>query len=129
MEIVVLDTDVWSYLYKGDTRADLFRDFLLNKQVAISFQTVAELYFWAKNRNWAEPRLQDLAKALSYFVILHSDIETSLIWSDIRSKRAKIGKPLSPQDAWIAACTIRHKATLLTHNASDFSDIPELILL
>lgn len=48
MEIVVLDTDVWSYLYKGDTRADLFRDFLLNKQVAISFQTVAELYFWAK---------------------------------------------------------------------------------
>jgi tRNA(fMet)-specific endonuclease VapC len=43
-EIVIVDTDVVSYLFKGDTRAEAYRQHLRGKTLAISFMTVAELY-------------------------------------------------------------------------------------
>lgn len=50
--IVVLDTDVVSFLFKGDTRAEAYRPHLRGKIPALSFMTVAELYQWVFVRNW-----------------------------------------------------------------------------
>jgi predicted nucleic acid-binding protein len=44
---ILVDTDVFSYLMKEDTRGEFFKQFLHHKSAAISFITVAELYFWA----------------------------------------------------------------------------------
>ena len=49
---VILDTDVVSFLFKGDTRAEAYRIHLRGKTLALSFMTVAELYQWALVRNW-----------------------------------------------------------------------------
>ena len=57
METVVLDTDVFSFLLKGDTRAALYRSQLSGKRLAICFVTVAELYRWAIQKNWGAQRL------------------------------------------------------------------------
>ncbi len=62
--IVIVDTDVVSYLFKGDTRAEAYRQHLLGKTPAISFMTVAELYQWAFVRNWGEHRLARLDERL-----------------------------------------------------------------
>jgi len=35
-----------------------------------------------------------------------------------------MGREIACGDAWIAASAIRRGATLLTHNAKDFEDIP-----
>jgi predicted nucleic acid-binding protein len=47
---VVMDTDVWSFVFKGDTRAQRYLPYLADKTVCVSFQTVAELYQWAEIR-------------------------------------------------------------------------------
>ena len=41
---LVVDADVISFLFKNDTRAKLYEPHLDQRQVVISFMTVAELY-------------------------------------------------------------------------------------
>ena len=54
MSSVVLDTDVWSFLFKGDSRAEQYRPYLEDNVLCISFQTVAELYQWIETAGWGE---------------------------------------------------------------------------
>jgi hypothetical protein len=42
MEFVVIDTDVISYIFKGDTRGEMYRPHLDNRLGVLSFMTVAE---------------------------------------------------------------------------------------
>ena len=51
MTTLIVDTDVVSFLLKGDTRAQLYRPHLQGRTLALSFMTVAELYQWAFVRN------------------------------------------------------------------------------
>jgi predicted nucleic acid-binding protein len=44
---VVLDTDVVSFLFKSDNRAQLYLPHLRDRQWLISFMTEAELEQWA----------------------------------------------------------------------------------
>jgi tRNA(fMet)-specific endonuclease VapC len=57
MTTLIVDTDVVSFLLKGDTRAHLYRPHLQDQTLALSFMTVAELYQWAYVRNWGERKL------------------------------------------------------------------------
>ncbi len=126
MAYVVVDTDVWSFLYKGDTRAEQYRLHLEGHTLCISFQTVAELYRWALTRNWGQRRIQELELALRSFVVLPYDNAVAMAWAKICAEREKLGKPISAQDAWVAACTVRHRCLLVTHNAADYVAISNL---
>jgi len=44
----------------------------------------------------------------------------------VRVERRKQGRPISVQDAWVAACALRYGCSLLTHNAADFAGITGL---
>jgi tRNA(fMet)-specific endonuclease VapC len=50
------------------------------------------------------------------------------IWGSVRTSRASSGRPISPQDAWVAATALRYNLALITHNASDYQDISNLRL-
>jgi predicted nucleic acid-binding protein len=126
MSIIVLDTDVWSFLFKADSRAEHYRPYLEDNVLCISFQTVAELYQWIETASWGEKRREKLHQWLRHFQVLGYDDATALVWARIRSAREKQGRPLSAQDAWVAACTLRHGSMLLTHNASDYEGIQDL---
>lgn len=54
MSLVVVDTDIVSYGFKGDTRFLDFRQHLDGGDVspAVSFMTIAELSHWVLSRNW-----------------------------------------------------------------------------
>jgi len=54
MEKVVLDTNVVSYLMRGDNRALPYKPHLMNRIVSISFMTVGELYEGAYRNSWSE---------------------------------------------------------------------------
>jgi len=43
MAVRVIDTDVWSYLYKGSNEAKLYEPHPFGNILVISFQTQAEL--------------------------------------------------------------------------------------
>ena len=57
MTPVVLDTDVVSFLFKNDTRAQAYFRHLLDRQWLISFMTEAELEQWALLANWQAKRV------------------------------------------------------------------------
>jgi tRNA(fMet)-specific endonuclease VapC len=126
MATVLLDTDVVSFLFKGDSRATAYAPLLVGNRLALSFMTVAELFQWAAVRKWGARRVGQLEQALTAYLIIPSDIELCRTWGVVRASRASAGHPISPQDAWIAATALRHSLALITHNASDYQGIAHL---
>jgi len=68
LDAYVIDTDVFSYILKGDTRATPYQQYLTNTIVVISFMSVAELERWAIKRNWSAIRRVGLRRFLDAFV-------------------------------------------------------------
>ncbi|MBL8203019.1 MAG: type II toxin-antitoxin system VapC family toxin [Blastocatellia bacterium] len=129
MNMVLLDTNIVSYLFKGDSRADQYAPHLLQQELAISMMTVAELFQWAGIRNWGTVRIAQLEALLNSYTILPSDLETCRSWANVRVERHNLGHPISPQDAWIAATALRYGVSLVTHNPSDFQKITGLSVI
>jgi tRNA(fMet)-specific endonuclease VapC len=126
MTALIVDIDVVSFLLKDDTRAQLYRPHLQDKTLALSFMTVAELYQWAYVRNWGVRKLTRLEEQLHRYVIVPFDNELCKQWANISVQRQRMGRPISVQDAWIAATALRHSCPLVTHIRDDFSDITDL---
>jgi predicted nucleic acid-binding protein len=126
MDFVAIDTDVCSFLLKGDSRAELYRPHLIGKVPCLALQTVAELLQWAALHRWGASRRSRFNTWLGHFRLLGGDIETCQAWAQVRAERTRAGLPISPQDAWIAACALRHDMLLLTHNSGDYANISQL---
>ena len=56
--MIVLDTDVMSFLFKGDTRAQAYLVHLQDRRWLISFMTEAELEQWALLGNWGAKKVE-----------------------------------------------------------------------
>ena len=126
MSILLVDTDVVSFIFKQDSRAAEYAPLLKGNRLALSFMTVAELFQWAAVRNWGTARIERLEQSLTNYLIIPVDIELCRRWGNLRAQLQAIGKPISPQDAWIAATALRHNLPLVTHNTKDFAEIPGL---
>lgn len=128
--MVLLDTNIVSFLFKGDNRAKDYAPYLQGQQLAISFMTVAELYQWAAVRQWGQQRLNQLEQTLkTSYIVLAFDIALCRQWGLVRAKQHSIGRPISPEDAWIAATAIQFDLPLVTHNPADFETIVGLSLI
>ena len=130
MNVILLDTNIVSFIFKGDSRAKEYAPHLQGKRLAISFMTVAELYQWATIRKWGSQRIKQLEQTLmSNYTVLSFDIALCQKWGEIRAKRRAMGKPISPEDAWVAATALQHDLPLVTHNPKDFEGIPSLVII
>lgn len=130
MTVILLDTNVVSFVFKGDSRAQLYFDALQDKQPAVSFMTVAELYQWAAIREWGEERTRRLTQTLQEtYLVLSFDFALCQLWGSLRAQRRILGDPISPQDAWIAATAFYYDIPLITHNPKDFKNIPHLTVV
>jgi len=49
-------------------------------------------------------------------------------YGSIRAELASIGLPIGPNDLLIAAIAVAHHLRLVTHNVTEFSRVPQLIL-
>lgn len=129
MSVVLLDTNIVSYLFKRDTRAALYAPHVQGQELAISVMTVAELFQWAEMRSWGQARTAELERHLDRYTILPVDIPACRKWAFVRSHRSTKGLPISPQDAWVAATALRYELPLVTHNKDDFQEIPGLTII
>jgi tRNA(fMet)-specific endonuclease VapC len=129
MDTLLLDTNIVSFLLKQDSRAKLYTPYLQSHRLAISFMTVAELFQWAAMHNWGPRRTNQLEATLKTYLILTFDIALCRLWGQIRSNCRAIGRPISPQDAWIAAAALQYRLPLVTHNPTDFQTIEGLQLI
>ena len=129
-EVVVVDTDVVSFLFKQDTRAVRYERHLLERILILSAQSRAELYAWPIRRSWGISRRQDLDLfLLTRFTVEYPDDRLCRIYGDLTANAQRIGRPLPSGDAWQAATAIRLQVPLVTHNASNYAGVPGLQLI
>jgi tRNA(fMet)-specific endonuclease VapC len=127
--VVVVDTDVFSYIFLQSPKAGLYVPHLEDHLPALSFQTVAELYQGAFQRGWGERRLGQLAAELRKYVVLPFQMEMAQQWARVRSDGKSSGHPIEAPDAWIAATALWAGCPLITHNRRDFEHIEGLTVI
>ncbi len=126
---VLLDTDVFSYFFKQDTRARPYELDIQNRQLCLCFQTIAEIKAWTLSRNWGKPRRDALDNVLARYLVLPYDTPMADAWAQTSTDRKRIGRPIACGDAWIAAAALRHGIPLLSHNKEHYTQIPNLKLI
>ena len=130
MRVMVVDTDVVSYIYKKDTRAAKYEPHFVNAITSISFMTLAELERWAIARNWGSRRHAEmLATVLGRFTVIESSHALCRKWAEVSDQAHGLGRVIHPNDAWVAATALLYGVELVTHNASDFEYLPGLTII
>ena len=129
MNAAIIDTDVVSMLFKGDSRAQGYRAHISGRLPGISFMTLAELERWPLERNWAVSRRAELAQHLTRYVVLPASRELCAKWAEVSWQARQKGRPIQTADAWIAASALHYQVPLITHNAGDYEMISYLQLL
>jgi tRNA(fMet)-specific endonuclease VapC len=128
-ETRIVDTDVVSFLFRGDTRAEAYRPVLTDALLAVSFMTVAELDRWALERNWGPARRARMESFLKGFTIVLPDRDLCRTWALVADRAQRKGRPIQTADAWIAATALAYDAPLVTHNRRDFADVDGLRII
>jgi predicted nucleic acid-binding protein len=126
MKPIVLDTDVVSFLFKADTRAQMYLPQLQDRQWFISFMTEAEMEQWSLLANWGEKRVVWLRLFLSRFVVVPASHDLVLKWAEAMVAARRNGRRIETADAWVAATALLYDAPLLTHNKADYLGVPGL---
>ncbi|MCC5662769.1 PIN domain-containing protein [Nostoc sp. CHAB 5784] len=64
-------------------------------------------------RQWGDRRLTQLEQYLSNYLIIPVDQSLCQEWAQVRANRQSARRPISPQDAWIAATALRYDLPLV----------------
>ena len=134
MAVLMLDTDVFSYLSASDQRRALpYQPHLTWHTLTLSFITVGEQYAGYTKQivrgNWNAAHLEKLEVRLRSVAIVPYDIEVCRTYGDLRAALDQHGISVSANDLWIAACAKRHSLPLVTHNRKHFAAIPGLRII
>jgi tRNA(fMet)-specific endonuclease VapC len=126
MKPVVIDTDVVSFLFKSDSRAQLYLPLLRNRELLVSFMTEAELEQWILLANWGAGRVHRFRQFMTGFASVPSSRDLILRWADAMVAARASGRRIEAADAWIAATALLYGATLVTHNPKDYLGVSKL---
>lgn len=118
----MLDTDISSYLIRGDHPEVLEQLRKHLNEVCISCITEAELQYGAMKRG---------NRLLTQKVILFCDLipcidwtqATAKIYAEIRTDLEAHGTPIGSMDMMIAASALAENVTLITNNVAHFSKV------
>jgi tRNA(fMet)-specific endonuclease VapC len=118
VDTVLLDTTVASLLHpkKNSTLRALYEPDMKGKTLALSFQSVGELWSWAEERKWGERERNGLDQFLRRFLIIPYDYELAKVWAKVRAHSRCAGGNIAAGDAWIAATAIHRQLCLLSHD-------------
>ena len=96
------------------------------EDIALCSVVKAELFYGALKSSRPAENLQHQERFVSRFVSLPFDDLAAEMYGRIRSDLEKIGQPIGPNDLLIAAITLTHNLTLVTHNTREFSRVNKL---
>lgn len=129
MDFIVLDTNIVSYLFKGDSRDDLYASHLEDRLGILSFMTIAELDQWVDVHRWSEHKRAELEAFLRPYTVIESDRELCRQWATIRTQVRRSSYQIETADAWVAATAMLYNIPLVSHNRAHFSRVPSLQLI
>ncbi len=127
--VVMIDTNVVSYLFKKDTRGELYKPHIEDRLAMIAAQTFAELERMPLKNNWGSRRRLELHTYLKKFVFVEANKEISLLWAKVQVDAELAGHPISFGDSWIAATALAYDVPLVTHNRKDFENVIGLTVI
>lgn len=120
MNVVLLDTSVASLLHpsKKDDNAlrAKYEPNMRGRILALSFQTVAELWNWAENKQWGDKQREKLDAFIQRFLVIPYDYELAKTWAKVMSASRGQGRRLESGDCWIVATAVHRGVPLLTHD-------------
>lgn len=139
MNIVLLDTDVYSALFIDSSKAkkkgmpvDLWRQLLAGYQVLISFQTQVELESGFRIANWGPARVEAAMSRIERTPTVQADPEVLRAYVNLTVQCRQEGHALQAKihnaDRWVAASAIAKQVPLLSGDGI-YNDTPELVLL
>lgn len=129
----LIDTNLWIAVERGRLSAADIHAITQQAPVFLSPVNLAEIRFGIdlmvdkKHRQRAMAMLRRLRRK----PLLRITGETAEIFGTVAAELTKTGRgsDFRIQDLWLAAQAIQRKCTLLTANAKDFQDIPNLKLI
>jgi tRNA(fMet)-specific endonuclease VapC len=121
----LLDTDTCSACVKGHP-AVVHKFLQYGGRLHVSTITVAELYAWVLRPGAAGQREQDLEELLQDVVQLPVDQPVARKFGEVRALQKSQGLATPVMDLLIAATALVHGLTLVTHNVSDYANVPGL---
>jgi tRNA(fMet)-specific endonuclease VapC len=89
---IVLDTDVVSFLFKSDSRAELFLPYIQRRLPIISFMTEAELEQWILLSRWGSLRVDRFREFMLRFAVVPSSRDLVVKWAETMGERT-ISRP------------------------------------
>lgn len=129
---VLLDTDVFSNLLRGGTRAAPWAPLVQGRTPLLSFISAGELKAWPLLSNLGATRRAALASALAATVILPYDEdlldEYAQVTFDAKTSGHSLFQKAQSNDRWIAATARVHGVPLMTGNKQHFTGLPGLLV-
>lgn len=123
----LLDTDTISAYLKNDPNVG--RKVMLHfGGLHVSVISVGELLTWALKAKAPASRLQGVRDFLSAAIIENVDLTIAEKFGEIRAALLDQGIVVGEMDLLNASIALARPLTLVTHNTSDYSSIPGLIL-
>jgi len=123
----MLDTDIASYLIRGDHPGVTKKFTGLYEKCVISSITAAELQYGARKRN--NRMLTRKVQALCELIpVIPWNENAAGCYAKLRVKLETAGTPIGNMDMMIAASAIAEEAVLITNNTGHFSKIASLNL-
>lgn len=86
MGVVLLDTTVASLLHpkrRGSALRRRYEPHMRGEILALSFQSVAELWAWAEERNWGPAARRRLESFLRRFLVIPYDAGLAKVWARV----------------------------------------------
>ena len=120
---VMLDTNTCIYAMK---QVEGFKAQLPLGDCGISIVVLGELEWgtWLSNRRQESlAAVRDFADAVR---VDDLDTEVARRYGRLRAHLRSIGRPIGPNDLWIAAHALARDVPLVTHNLSEFRRVPDL---
>jgi len=130
---VVVDTDVFSYLWQGRAIPPSYVNALRGSKPVLSFASVAEAHFGAACANWGAKKVSQMEAAMRPYVVAPYSPDLAALWGRLKAEARKDGHPLGQaaqtNDLWVCTTAIFHNAPLMTNNMRHFQSMPGLRLV
>jgi predicted nucleic acid-binding protein len=108
MNAVVVDTDVVSLVFKGDSRAEKYLSALTAPDLLVSFMTEAELERWILQAKWGPERIVRFRTYMKRFVSVPSSRDLIVKWAEVMVVARSLGRRIE-----VAVAGVTRRASIV----------------
>ena len=123
--MIIFDTDICIDLLHGN-RNVLIRREQTDESIAVSFMTVAELFYGAEKSDYPVKNHSSVEQFLISVEVIQSDNQILKRFGQLKAQLENEGLPIADADALIAATTLEKGTRLITGNTKHFERISQL---